>query len=38
VITIDRADDAGSVAAWLVQGGIRYAEISFHTPAAAHAS
>jgi 2-dehydro-3-deoxyphosphogluconate aldolase/(4S)-4-hydroxy-2-oxoglutarate aldolase len=37
VITIDRADDAGSLAAALLQGGIRYAEITFRTPAAAHA-
>jgi len=37
VITIDRAEDAGSVAAALVQGGIPYAEITFRTPAAAHA-
>jgi 2-dehydro-3-deoxyphosphogluconate aldolase/(4S)-4-hydroxy-2-oxoglutarate aldolase len=37
VITIDRAEDAGSVAAALVRGGIPYAEITFRTPAAAHA-
>jgi 2-dehydro-3-deoxyphosphogluconate aldolase / (4S)-4-hydroxy-2-oxoglutarate aldolase len=37
VITIDRADDAGSLAAALVQGGIPYAEITFRTPAAAEA-
>jgi 2-dehydro-3-deoxyphosphogluconate aldolase / (4S)-4-hydroxy-2-oxoglutarate aldolase len=37
VITIDRADDAGSVAAALVEGGIFYAEITFRTSAAAHA-
>jgi 2-dehydro-3-deoxyphosphogluconate aldolase / (4S)-4-hydroxy-2-oxoglutarate aldolase len=37
VITIDRADDAGPLAAALVQGGIPYAEITFRTPAAAHA-
>jgi len=36
VITIDRADDAGSLAAALVKGGIPYAEITFRTPAAAH--
>jgi 2-dehydro-3-deoxyphosphogluconate aldolase/(4S)-4-hydroxy-2-oxoglutarate aldolase len=37
VITIDRADDAGSLAAALIQGGIAYAEVTFRTPAAAHA-
>jgi 2-dehydro-3-deoxyphosphogluconate aldolase / (4S)-4-hydroxy-2-oxoglutarate aldolase len=37
VITIDRAQDAGLLAAALLQGGIRYAEITFRTPAAAHA-
>lgn len=37
VITIDRADDAGPLAAALVQGGIPYAEITYRTPAAAHA-
>jgi 2-dehydro-3-deoxyphosphogluconate aldolase/(4S)-4-hydroxy-2-oxoglutarate aldolase len=37
VITIDRADEAGSLAAALVKGGIPYAEITFRTPAAAHA-
>ena len=37
VITIDRADDAGPVAAALVQGGIPFAEITFRTPAAADA-
>ena len=37
VVTIDRADDAGSLAAALVQGGIPYAEITFRTPAAAGA-
>jgi 2-dehydro-3-deoxyphosphogluconate aldolase/(4S)-4-hydroxy-2-oxoglutarate aldolase len=37
VITIDRADDAGPLAAALVQGGIPCAEITFRTPAAAHA-
>jgi 2-dehydro-3-deoxyphosphogluconate aldolase/(4S)-4-hydroxy-2-oxoglutarate aldolase len=37
VITIDRADDAGSLAAALLQGGIPYAEITFRTPAAAEA-
>lgn len=37
VITIDSADDARPLAAALMQGGIRYAEISFRTPAAAQA-
>jgi len=37
VITIERADDAGSLAAALMQGGIPYAEITFRTPAAADA-
>jgi 2-dehydro-3-deoxyphosphogluconate aldolase/(4S)-4-hydroxy-2-oxoglutarate aldolase len=37
VITIDRADDAGPLAAALVEGGIPYAEVTFRTPAAAHA-
>lgn len=37
VITIDRADDAGSLAAALMQGGIHYAEITFRTAAAAQA-
>jgi 2-dehydro-3-deoxyphosphogluconate aldolase/(4S)-4-hydroxy-2-oxoglutarate aldolase len=37
VITIDRADDAGSLAAALTQGGISYAEVTFRTPAAAQA-
>jgi 2-dehydro-3-deoxyphosphogluconate aldolase/(4S)-4-hydroxy-2-oxoglutarate aldolase len=37
VITIDRADDAASLAAALMQGGIPYAEITFRTPAAAQA-
>jgi 2-dehydro-3-deoxyphosphogluconate aldolase / (4S)-4-hydroxy-2-oxoglutarate aldolase len=37
VITIDRADDAGSLAAALVRGGIPYAEVTFRTPAAAEA-
>jgi len=37
VITIERADDAGSLAAALVQGGIPYAEVTFRTPAAATA-
>jgi 2-dehydro-3-deoxyphosphogluconate aldolase/(4S)-4-hydroxy-2-oxoglutarate aldolase len=37
VITIERAEDAGSLAAALVQGGIPYAEITFRTPAAAQA-
>jgi 2-dehydro-3-deoxyphosphogluconate aldolase/(4S)-4-hydroxy-2-oxoglutarate aldolase len=37
VITIDRAEDAGSLAAALMQGGIRHAEITFRTPAAAEA-
>jgi 2-dehydro-3-deoxyphosphogluconate aldolase/(4S)-4-hydroxy-2-oxoglutarate aldolase len=37
VITIDRAADAGSLAAALIQGGIHHAEITFRTPAAAHA-
>jgi 2-dehydro-3-deoxyphosphogluconate aldolase / (4S)-4-hydroxy-2-oxoglutarate aldolase len=37
VITIDRADDAGPLAAALVQGGIPYAEITFRTRAAAEA-
>ena len=37
VITIDRADDAGSLAAALIQGGIPYADITFRTPAAAEA-
>jgi len=37
VITIDSADDAGSLAAALTQGGISYAEITFRTPAAAQA-
>lgn len=36
VLTIDRADHAGSLARALVQGGIRYAEVTFRTPAAAH--
>jgi 2-dehydro-3-deoxyphosphogluconate aldolase/(4S)-4-hydroxy-2-oxoglutarate aldolase len=35
VITIDRADDAGSLADALVRGGIPYAEITFRTSAAA---
>jgi 2-dehydro-3-deoxyphosphogluconate aldolase/(4S)-4-hydroxy-2-oxoglutarate aldolase len=37
VITIDRADDAGSLGAALLQGGITHAEITFRTPAAARA-
>jgi len=37
VITIDRADDAGPLAAALVRGGIPHAEITFRTPAAASA-
>ena len=37
VITIDRADDAGALAAALIRGGILHAEITFRTPAAAHA-
>jgi 2-dehydro-3-deoxyphosphogluconate aldolase/(4S)-4-hydroxy-2-oxoglutarate aldolase len=37
VITIDRAEDAGSLAEALLQGGIAYAEITFRTPAAAQA-
>jgi 2-dehydro-3-deoxyphosphogluconate aldolase/(4S)-4-hydroxy-2-oxoglutarate aldolase len=37
VITIERAEDAGSLAAALMQGGIPYAEITFRTPAAAEA-
>jgi len=37
VITIDRADDAGPLAAALVRGGIRHAEVTFRTPAAAEA-
>ena len=37
VITIDRADDADSLAAALMQGGIPYAEVTFRTPAAARA-
>jgi hypothetical protein len=37
VMTIDRADDAASLAAALSQGGISYAEITFRTPAAAEA-
>jgi 2-dehydro-3-deoxyphosphogluconate aldolase/(4S)-4-hydroxy-2-oxoglutarate aldolase len=37
VITIDRADDAGSLAAALIEGGIPYAEITFRTPAAPEA-
>jgi 2-dehydro-3-deoxyphosphogluconate aldolase / (4S)-4-hydroxy-2-oxoglutarate aldolase len=37
VITIDRVDDAGSLAAALMRGGIPYAEITFRTPAAAEA-
>jgi len=37
VITIERADDAGALAAALVRGGIPYAEITFRTPAAAQA-
>lgn len=37
VITIDRADDAVPLAAALVQGGIPHAEVTFRTPAAAHA-
>lgn len=37
VITIDRADDAASLAAALVQGGIPYAEVTFRTPAAPQA-
>ena len=37
VITIDCADDAGSLAAALLQGGIRHAEVTFRTPAAAQA-
>ena len=37
VITIDRADDAGPLAAALMQGGIPYAEVTFRTPAAAEA-
>jgi 2-dehydro-3-deoxyphosphogluconate aldolase/(4S)-4-hydroxy-2-oxoglutarate aldolase len=37
VITIDRAAEAGALAAALMQGGIRYAEIAFRTPAAAEA-
>jgi 2-dehydro-3-deoxyphosphogluconate aldolase / (4S)-4-hydroxy-2-oxoglutarate aldolase len=37
VLTIDRADDAASLAAALVQGGIPYAEVTFRTPAAAEA-
>lgn len=35
VITIDRVDDAGWLAAALVQGGIPYAEVTFRTPVAA---
>jgi 2-dehydro-3-deoxyphosphogluconate aldolase/(4S)-4-hydroxy-2-oxoglutarate aldolase len=37
VITIDRAEDAGALAAALIQGGIPYAEITFRTPAALEA-
>jgi 2-dehydro-3-deoxyphosphogluconate aldolase/(4S)-4-hydroxy-2-oxoglutarate aldolase len=37
VMTIDRADDAASLAAALSQVGISYAEITFRTPAAAEA-
>jgi 2-dehydro-3-deoxyphosphogluconate aldolase / (4S)-4-hydroxy-2-oxoglutarate aldolase len=37
VITIDRVDDGGSLAAALMAGGILYAEITFRTPAAAEA-
>ncbi len=37
VITIDRVDDAGLLAAALIRGGIPYAEITFRTPAAAQA-
>jgi 2-dehydro-3-deoxyphosphogluconate aldolase / (4S)-4-hydroxy-2-oxoglutarate aldolase len=37
VITIDRADDAGALGAALIQGGIPFAEVTFRTPAAAHA-
>ena len=37
VITIDRAEDAGSLAAALVEGGLPYAEVTFRTPAAAEA-
>ena len=35
VVTIDRVDDAGWLAAALVKGGIPYAEITFRTPVAA---
>ena len=34
VITMDRVDDAGLLAAALVEGGIPYAEVTFRTPAA----
>jgi 2-dehydro-3-deoxyphosphogluconate aldolase / (4S)-4-hydroxy-2-oxoglutarate aldolase len=37
VITLDRAEDAGPLATALMQGGIRHAEITFRTPAAAQA-
>lgn len=37
VITIDRAEDAGPLAAALLRGGISYAEITFRTPVAARA-
>jgi 2-dehydro-3-deoxyphosphogluconate aldolase/(4S)-4-hydroxy-2-oxoglutarate aldolase len=37
VITIDRAEDARPLATALVEGGVLYAEITFRTPAAAHA-
>lgn len=37
VITIDRVEDAGSLAAALMEGGIPYAEITFRTPVAAEA-
>jgi 2-dehydro-3-deoxyphosphogluconate aldolase/(4S)-4-hydroxy-2-oxoglutarate aldolase len=37
VITIDRAEDASSLALALIQGGIAYAEITFRTPAAPQA-
>ena len=37
VITIHRAEDAGALAAALLDGGIAHAEITFRTPAAAEA-
>lgn len=37
VITIERADHAGALAAALMQGGIPFAEVTFRTPAAAQA-